>query len=147
MLARGKRLRLTYPASTVIGSATDWTDREVVVYRVRDLVTEPLTPEEFLRRPLIRRSRWLVIGYEPQRRALRQFYLGSSREFAAPGMLRVGIYRPGGGQPVDLVSRQFGPTPLERRALAAVLAEWQSRRIGRLRLRVIADDLRLIAAG
>ncbi len=143
MLSPGQVVTLTYPDSTLIESVAVLRDRHVRVIKIRDLVAHPLTPAEYLRRPLIRRSRYLITAWDHTTQSVRQFYLGSSREFASEGLLRVALYRPGDRLPYDVIGRAFGPTRLERRLLRRCLLEMRGRS-ARLRLRVIADDLGLV---
>jgi len=70
-----------------------------VIQSVRDLVTDPLSVQEFMRRPFLLRSRWLVKAYEPGINQWRQFYWGSTREFNQPGLPRVGLYESGTDSP------------------------------------------------
>ena len=140
MLSPGERVTLTYPECTLVESLARLRRRRIIVKHIRDLVADPLTPEEFLRRPLVRRSRWLVTGFDQDRQSWRQFYLGSTREFASPGFLRVAVYRPGESQPFDLIGRAFGPSRLERLVLTRAVERWQAAELGRLSLRVLADD-------
>ena len=144
MLSPGEQVTLTYPDCTLVESLARLRRRRIVVKHVRDLVADPLTPAEYLRRPLVRRSRWLITGFDQDRQSWRQFYLGSTREFASPGFLRAAVYRVGESQPFDLISRPFGPSKLERRVLARVIDRYQSARLGRLTLRVLADDFAVI---
>ena len=144
MLSPGEQVTLTYPDCTLVESLARLRRRRIVVKHVRDLVADPLTPAEFLRRPLVRRSRWLITGFDQDRQSWRQFYLGSTREFASPGFLRAAVYRIGDSKPFDLLSRPFGPSKLERRVLARVIDRYQSARLGRLTLRVLADDFSVI---
>jgi hypothetical protein len=146
MIEPGQTIELTYPDCTLVEALAKFERRRIRVHRVRDLVAEPLTPAEYLRRPKQRRSRWLVFGYDLDRCVWRKFYVGSSREYERPGVLRVGIYRPGETVPADLISREFGPTARERLVLARVLAEWNNANLGRMRLGVIADDFSVCVA-
>ena len=144
MLSPGEQVTLTYPDCTLVESLARLRRRRIIVKHVRDLVADPLTPAEYLRRPLVRRSRWLITGFDQDRQSWRQFYLGSTREYASPGFLRAAVYRVGESQPFDLISRPFGPSKLERRVLARVIDRYQSARLGRLTLRVLADDFAVI---
>lgn len=144
MIEPGQTIELTYPDCTLIDALPKFRERRLQVHSIRDLVREPLAITEYLRRPMLARSRWLLQCWDIDRRAWRKFYLGSSREHQRPGMLRVGLYRPGETKPVELVSRSFGPTRTERRVLAKVLADWHHADLGSLRLRVLADDLGLM---
>ena len=144
MLSPGEQVTLTYPDCTLVESLARLRRRRIIVKHVRDLVADPLTPAEYLRRPLVRRSRWLITGYDLQRQGYRQFYLGSSREYPTPGFLRAAVYRIGDSQPFDLIARPFGPSELERRVLSRVIDRYRSADLGRLTLRVLADDFSII---
>ncbi len=145
MFETGEVVTIHYPVSTHvrhIGIAIV-KPRQIVIRAVRDLVSEPLTPEEFLRRPYIRRSRWLVRGYEPDHRRFRQFYLGSSLEFMAPSQLRLALYELGAARPHELLYRAIEPTVRDRKLLARAMTQWRDRVYGGLQLRIYADDFRL----
>jgi hypothetical protein len=119
--------------------------RHFVVRRLRDLVTEPLTPEEFLRRPFVRRSRYLVTGTEIESNHWRRFYIGCAEEYMAPSQLRIGLYETNGSRPVALIGRAYEATVPDRNLLRRWLAENASKSFGGLLLRVYADDLSLRA--
>jgi hypothetical protein len=141
----GTKIELHYPTRTdVYADSLDWRRRELVIYRIRDLVQQPLSIEEYLHRPFVRRSRYLVIGKEFGR--WKQFYLGSSREYHTAGQLRLGLYGPTDRTPKHLVSRPFDNTPEDRRMLYDAFAEWSAMDFGQLSLRVFCDDLRVVAA-
>lgn len=141
MLEPGSRIELSYPDSTLVESIARLRRRRIRVVGVRDLIRQPLSPEEFLRRPFIRRSRWLVTGWDFDRREFRQFYLGSSGEYRSRGLLRVGLYEPGADRPKWPFPRPFGPTRAERALLVFALREWLRRDLADLQLRIYADDL------
>jgi hypothetical protein len=144
MIEPGTCISLTYPDTNLVESLAKLEQRRVHVHEIRDLVADPLTPEEYLRRPYTRRSRWLIRGYDETRKQWRQFYLGSSAEYQSPGVLRVALYEPGGNRPAYGISRDFGPSKRDRRLLARAIAEWTKRDIQDLQLRIYADDLRRI---
>jgi hypothetical protein len=139
---RGMEVEISYPESTHVRfwRPDQYRTREVVIQSARDLVTEPLSVAEFMRRPYLLRSRWLVKAYEPKIRQWRQFYWGSTREFAAPGLLRVGLYEPGAEAPTWLHGRPFRPTPEDRNLLIKALAEWGKIDFGQAKLHIFADD-------
>lgn len=140
----GTKVDLHYPTLTdVHAELTEWRRRELIIYRIRDLVQHPLTVEEYLHRPFVRRSRYLVIGKEFGR--WRQFYLGSSREFFTSGQLRLGLYRQNDRLPTYLISRPFDNTPEDRRMLYNAVERWAKHDFGQLQLRVFCDDLRVLA--
>lgn len=144
MIEPGKTISLTYPTSTLVDSIAGLRRRHIHVVAIRDLIADPLTPAEFLRRPFIRRSRWLVRGYDCDVGEYRQFYLGCSAEYAAPSCLRVALYEPGSHRPSYPISRPFGDSRRERAIMATAIAAWSRRCMEGLRLRVYCDDLRII---
>jgi hypothetical protein len=138
----GTEVEICYPESTHVRF---WRPdkvrrREIVIQSVRDLVTDPLSVQEFMRRPFLLRSRWLVKAYEPAINQRRQFYWGSTGEFATQGLLRVGLYEPGAGKPSWLHGRPFQPSPEDRRELMKSLTRWAKHDFGAASLRVFADD-------
>lgn len=144
MIEPGAEIVLTYPICTDVEAASEMRVRELDVIAVRDLVADPLTPAEFMRRPMTRRSRWLIAARDRQAKQLRRFYLGSSAEYETDGGLRVAVYRPGDRQPFDFVGREFGETARERAELAKCLADWCRRKMGRLSVRIVAADFRAV---
>lgn len=146
MLNLNQELVIHYPISTAvnrIGKAPK-KPRRIIIRSLRDLVEQPLTIQEFRRRPLCNRSRWLASCYEIGK-GYRQFYLGSSAEFEAPGHLRIALYDPTEMRPFDLVGREYAPDVEDRKRMLRALSAWQDRDFGGLELRIIAADLRIIA--
>jgi hypothetical protein len=137
-------LTLHYPTVTHVrySDVTKYLQRQFRVLQIRDLVREPLTPMDFLRRPYVRRSRYLLLGQE--QRYCRQFYLGCSAEYQSPTQLRVALYEPSGAQPVELLARPIEADVRDRKLLIRLLEKWRDRDFGGLVLRVYADDLRLL---
>ena len=146
MIAPGSKIEIHYPTSTHVRwlGQVPRTRREIEVVRVRDLLSEPLTLDEFLRRPFVHRSRWLALAKDYGLREWRQFYVGSSQEFQAPGTMRLAIYQPGEGKPSQLLGREFLPTVHDRKLMIRLIRRWKSQDHGELQLRVCCDDLRLI---
>jgi hypothetical protein len=144
MYTPGSRIELSYPESTLIDAVTRLRRRRIEVNHVRDLVCDPLTPEEFLRRPLIRRSRWLVTGIDLETMRVRQFYLGSSKQHRSSGILRVGLYAPGDRRPSWPFPLEFNESRRDRELLARAIETWSTRELGELSLRVYAHDFRII---
>jgi len=146
MFDHGDEVEFHYPIRTHVKwiDSTEFRSRQVIVRSVRDLVERPLTPDEFLRRPYVRRSRWLVRGIENDSQQFRQFYTGVTPQFAAPSQLRVGLYEPDGVRPVQLLGRGFEPTIKDRRILIRALDRWLSHDYGELLIRIFSDDLRLV---
>lgn len=144
MLTPGQKIEISYPESTLIDAVTRLRRRRIHVKTVRDLVADPLKPEEFLRRPFIRRSRWLISGIDLDTQQRRQFYLGSSKEYKRPGILRVGLYAPGDSRPRLPFPFWFSETRRDRMMLAIAIEAWMSRDLADLSLRVFVDDFRII---
>jgi hypothetical protein len=143
----GSTIDLTYPDSTIVDRIATLRRRRIQVVRLRDLIAEPLTPAEFMRRPLIHRSRWLITGFDLDSGKFRQFYLGSSTEYRSPGNLCVALYEPDSTRPSYRIARPFGPSRAERITLAKALAVWTQLDLDDLQLRIIADDLSIRFAG
>lgn len=140
MLETGKTLRLTYPQSThLLATVKTRRVRTLTVHKVVDLVTNPLTVDEFLNRPFIRRSRFRIRAFDHTKRKHRQFYLGSSVEFSAPGNLRIALYRPDKATPHQILFREFAPTPDDRRMMIRLLRRGIDIPEG-MQLRICCDD-------
>ena len=146
MFEPGKQVELVYPIQTdVIRIAKSPRKvRQLQVVRVRDLLENPLSVEEFARRPYVSRSRWLVLARDENDRQFRQFYPGSADNYRAPDVLRIGLYEPGESRPAMLLGRQFEPTPEDRNALLRLAIAEQHKHEG-YELRIFAGDLRLIS--
>ena len=127
MFKKLEQLLLHYPHTTLVGTQWQFRRRRLEVVSVRDLLTEPLTPAEFMRRPLVHRGRWLVKARDLEQQQVKQFYLAATREFWRPTGLRAGLYWPcaEGDGPAELLTRRFGTTPRERIVLANALAQLQ----------------------
>jgi len=146
MFSRGDEVEISYPVRTHVRlwRPDETRRRQLIIHDIRDLLTEPLSVQDFMRRPYLLRSRWLAKAFEPSHRRWRQFYLGSSREYAAPGILQVGLYEPGATKPSKVFGRQFQPTPEDRRLLVKALRQWSRHDFGEAELRILANDLRVI---
>ena len=147
MVEYGEELQIHYPINTdvrFIGKAA-FRERRLIVARTRDLVTDPLSIVDFLRRPYIRRSRYLVRAWDCEKRYWRQFYLGSSTEYSAPGHLRLALYREDSTRPDEIVSRGFEPSVLARRDLIRFINRFASSQDKDVieQMRVVCDDLAL----
>lgn len=145
MFDYGDEVELTYPISTHVRfwRPEESRRRVIIVRSVRDLVESPLTVAEFLRRPYLLRSRYLIRAFEPRGRRWRQFYAGSSNEFWSPSVLQVGLYGPEDVRPRQIIGRPFEPTPDDRRQLVRALCQWSRFDLGDQQLRILATDLRL----
>lgn len=145
MLKVGKTLDIHYPVTTHIrflsGGNVAYRKRTIVIKRIRDLVTHPLTPEEFLQRPYVSRSRWLILGWEPHLQQYRQFYLGNALEFSAPRHLYLGLYEPGCLRPAQILYRPVGPTMTDRKALVRAIEKIRAFDFDSAHLRIFASDM------
>lgn len=144
MLNPGKVVTLSYPNSTLVGALAEFRKRHMEVISVRDLLSHPLLPEEYLRRPYTRRSRWLVKVFDLDKQQVRQIYLGSSLEHRAPGCLKLGLYEPGADRPGWSHPRAFLPCKSERRLLARLVIYADQMECEDLLLRVYCDDLSIV---
>lgn len=129
MFEPNERLLLNYPASTLLETNRFWfyRSRYLQILSVRDLLINPLTPEEFLSRPLIHRGQFLIRARDLDTHRVQQFYLSSSKEFFRPTGLRLALYWPGqpGRLPADIFSRRYATTRRDRILLARTLLEFQ----------------------
>lgn len=145
MYEPGERVVLKYPKVNHVAFAPEYVERSVCIYRIRDLVSEPLSIEEYCRRPYVRRSRWMLSGVDQANGEWRQFYAGSILGRESPGLLRVGLFIPGEKAPWRILTDPIGPTPQERTALARWLRRWSmEKKLGDFKLGVFCDDLRLV---
>jgi hypothetical protein len=133
-------LTLYYPKTNIVGRTPDWQSRQFARWSVRDLVTRPLTPEEYLNRPLVRRSRYLWQGRDSLGQ-WRKFYLGATRDHWHEAQLRIALYD--GARRIRLLSRPFEATVRDRILLARVIGRWESYDYDGLQLRITCDDLRV----
>lgn len=137
-------LTFRYPCHTHVrySNSPIFKPRRIRVAKIRDLVRQPLTVEEFLQRPYNRRTRYLIIGQEYHN--YRQFYLGCAQEFWAPSQLRLALYDPEGQKPLEILARPFEDSVRDRKIMIRLLEQWRGKDFGGLFLRIFADDLRLL---
>ncbi len=143
----GKTYRIHYPTNCLLASDPQFSHREVYIRGFRDLLTDPLTIDEFLRRPLLRRSRWIIKTADPNLpRKYRQFYIGSCQELWRDTPLRIGWYDPKQPEtrPLAIAPFNFPNTTSQRLELAKSLVRWRDHQDpDGLVLRVFCDDLRI----
>jgi hypothetical protein len=142
MFNPGQQIELVYPTITHILHVEKAPRklRQLYVHRVRDLVAEPLTPNEYLHRPYVARSRWLILASELAAQPPKQFYAGTADNYRAPGILRLALYEPESTRPRQLLGRQINPTPHDRR----LLLRWINKVADKypdFELRILAPDL------
>ncbi|MCD0459141.1 hypothetical protein [Roseiconus lacunae] len=146
MIDPGSYIEIHYPCQTHIRwiHAAEKQRRNLQIIRIRDMLAEPLTVDEFLRRPFVFRTRWLAFAHDLDLSTWRQFYLGSSAEYCAAGTMRMALYEPGSPKPAKLLGREFQPTLKDRKLMIRLLKHWGTQDYGDLQLRVLCDDLRII---
>lgn len=141
----GQKITLSYPTRTTVGGKVfRFKKRHFLIESVRDLTKEPLTPIDILRRPLNRRSRFLLQVIDLKKERPRRIYLGNSAELQAAGTLRVGLYEPGICIPQVTLPRRFGNSAAERRILARLLQEWSTWDLDGLQIGIFAEDFKLV---
>lgn len=69
-----------YPRYNYVGLPARTESRRVVVESIRDTYGQPLQSQTVSLNPLLRRSRWLVTGYDLDRDERRSFYADSMTE-------------------------------------------------------------------
>jgi len=131
---------LHYPARNLLNCSPVWQKRLISRFSIRDLVVEPLTPEEYLARPLVRRSRYLWHVKDNYNR-WRSFYQGASLEHFRDTCLRLALYD--GRKRVRFLARPFESTVRDRVLLARVVGRWSGYDYDGLQLRITCDDLKL----
>ena len=141
MFKTSELLLVDYPKSTIIQTNWKFQRRRLEVVSVRDLVKSPLKPEEYLRRPLVHRGRWLVKARDLDENQVKQFYMASCRQFYRPTGLRLGLYWPGkqSKAPAEVLPGRFACTIRDRIVLAAVLAKLRNTDFGGFKLMVTVD--------
>ena len=140
MLDPQKIITLSYPTSTLVQAKPAYRKRNLRILSVRDLVSNPITIDEFLRRPLTRRGRYLITAIELDNGLVRQFYPSSSLEFANDCDLRIGLYYPQSKRPDRILSRGYRNTVTDRIALAKATQSIRSH-YNPNHIRIFADDL------
>ncbi len=138
-------LEFDYPISTNLHRLQfpDFQTRVIMVKRIRDLVTHPLTPEEFIRRPLIQRGRYLLGGVDLSTGMFKQFYEASFRQHLRIVPLRVAVFCEYGERPQYIYYRTF-TTPRERMLLARALGRGIFTPPPGMKIGIYADDLKLV---
>lgn len=134
-------LLLNYPTQTLLQTEWSYRTRRLEVIKVRDLLRSPLTPEEYLRRPLIHRGRWLVKARDLDSEEVKQFYLASSKEYYRATGLRLALYWPNsdGEMYAEVLPHRFAATRRDRIVLALSLIKLKSVDFSGFDLRVTVD--------
>jgi hypothetical protein len=114
------------------------------VVGVRDLVTDPLTVEQFNQRPYLRRSRYQLLVVDLATGQRRTIYERLLRENFRDCPLRVGVYE--GRKLVELMATNYGPSVADRRGLLRFLAKYITTDFGDHRLGILSDDGEVVTA-
>lgn len=149
MFNRFDRLTIHYPTFNRVNSVPEYSRRSLIVQHVRDLVADPLTPLEYLWRPLVHRGRFMVRALDTQTGRVRNYYLAGSLEYYRPSPMRLALYDPDSPRkrPLRILFEPFEPTPGSRILLARTIRRLMAYQWGQLELRVMADDLVCRRAG
>jgi hypothetical protein len=136
-------IHTAYPSTTHLATPRPrWEPRRFRVLDIRDLAKQPLTIQEFLRRPMTRRSRYLVRVLDLDRGVCRSVYHRSMAEWYRETPLRVGVFH--NSKLLELISTNWGPTLADRRGLIKFLRQFEGHDMGEFRVGVFSDDLEVI---
>lgn len=136
-------IHTAYPFTThVSASHLTWEPRRFWVLGVRDLVTDPLTVQEYLARPMTRRSRYLIRVRDLDRGVCRSVYQRSMADWFRETPLRVGVFH--GARLMELLSTNWGPTVADRQGLIRFLQKHAGHDMGEFRIGILSDDSEVI---
>jgi hypothetical protein len=109
MLRQGSGLRFDYPEANHQGLPPVLHKRRVIVEDVRDTQEKPLDPITIEVRPKLKRGRYLVVGYDIDKKAVRRFYLDSMVDITpfTLATLRLGIYDQLSDAPPELLGTTY----------------------------------------
>jgi len=142
----GSLLAFDYPLANRLGLPLAYLTRRIVVTDVRDVLRRPLTPAAVELVPLVRRGRWLITGYDLDRRAERSFYWEAMRHVARPSWLTLGLWDPldAPDAPPRCTRGVFAPALSERLFLADVLRRYRLLSAGRPDVHLVAGVFPLL---
>lgn len=127
---------LHYPKRNRIGIEPTWTERRLTIIERIDLRKCPLSIDDYLRRPMVRRGRWLLKCWDHNTQKFRQFYENSFREYWFPEPLKIGEIKNG---KIRQLSDPFQPQWDDCKKLEIML-----QRLKGHQLVVYSDGLRLL---
>jgi hypothetical protein len=128
-----------YPFTTHVSvEFPRWEPRRFEILKIRDLASDPISVAEFLRRPMTRRSRYLLRVRDLDQGQLRSVYHRSMADWFRETPLRIGIYH--GCDLQELLKTNYGPTIPDRQRLVRYLNKHQTTDMGEFRLAVLSDD-------
>lgn len=142
---KNQRFVFHYPTTTNVRNIleSEFRRREVFIRGIRDLVYWPLTPVEFVRRPLVHRGRYMIRGTDLLSGGIRQFYEVNCLELFRLVPLRVGLFEEYGQRPTYVFNRTFF-SAAERMSLAMAIGKGAFNHIDGMKIGVFADDLRTL---
>lgn len=149
MFTVDQHLVLTYPIRNRVTRnprRREYRERPIRITKIRDLLAQPMTPKEFLDRPLVQRGRILLRAYDYSINLHRYFYPAASKDYYSESALRVALYREqclGQWRFHELVSDPFLPNWLHIQELSRLLHKYGRMNLGKYALRILCDDLRI----
>ena len=136
-------IHTAYPFTTHVSQMNlTWEPRRFRVLGVRDLVTDPLTVQEYLARPMTRRSRYLIRVRDLDRGVCRSVYQRSMADWFRETPLRVGVFH--GAKLMELLATNWGPTVADRQGLISFLRKHAGHDMGEFRIGILSDDSEVI---
>jgi hypothetical protein len=133
-----------YPEFSSVADPITWRPVHFQAIGVRDLVTDPLTVEQFNQRPYLRRSRYQLRVVDLATGQRRTIYQRLLRSCFRDCPLRVGVYQ--GQKLVELMATNYGPSVADRRGLMAFLRKYIDSDFGDHRLGILSDDGEVVTA-
>lgn len=107
-IARGRAVSFWYPDDNRVKVRTVLLPRRFVIDRIQDTEIQPVEPHWIRVQPELRRGRWLLHGYDVDKRPERSFYVESMRSIKPIEcrLFRLGFYDP---MHEELPPALFGP--------------------------------------
>lgn len=103
----GTVFTFSYPRRNRHGRGLQLVKRTVRVLALEDAREVPISISDFLRSPQIRRGRWRIIAWDPEKRGKRTYYV----DFNAPCKLQLGTYDILTGQCNNRIGPAYEQTP------------------------------------
>lgn len=104
---RGELLEFEYPERNLIGVPVVWRRRTILFECVHDMARTAIDPRAVEHKPLTRRGRHLVVGYDLERGRVRSFYVEAMRHVRKRTWLQLALFDPCEEQP--RLRRPHGP--------------------------------------
>lgn len=124
---RGELLEFEYPERNLIGVPVVWRRRTILFECVHDMAMAAIDPRAVQLRPLVRRGRHLVIGFDLERGGTRQFYREAMRHVRKRTWPQLALFDPCADRPrLRGAHGPFAPTTKDRLFLADVIAHYNA---------------------